>query len=217
MRKGVIFGTGGMGQLVMDHYTKGLFNDLVTIDYFYVDPQFKDMDTFYDRPVISNLDDLEGDPSEYFYWIAVMDIRARKKFARLANQNNMISFNIIHPNASIGSDVTIGKGCLIGEQSIIEGKCIIGDHVVIGSQTRIGHHTSIGDFSQISNQSCIGGYNLIGDRVMINTKACTASDITIAPGAILGMGACVFKDVPKGSVMIGNPAKSIRSKKALDV
>ena len=34
--------------------------------------------------------------------------------------------------------------------------------------------------------------------------------VTIGEGAVIGMGAVVTKDVPKGAVMGGNPAKVIK-------
>lgn len=88
---------------------------------------------------------------------------------------------IIHPDAIIGTEVSIGPYSIIGRDVSIDSGSIIGSHVVINGPTKIGpnnkifHHCSIGEdpqdkkFKQEKNSSLeIGEGNTIREYVSIN-------------------------------------------------
>jgi len=88
---------------------------------------------------------------------------------------------IIHPNANIHKDASIGPYSVIGQDVSIESGTVIGSHVVIKGPTSIGpnnkifHFSSIGEepqdkkFNQDSNSSLvIGSGNTIREYVSIN-------------------------------------------------
>lgn len=214
-KKVVLFGASGIAQIILDHYRNGIFSDEFDFQYFYVDKEYKKYDSLSGIPIITNLDLIE-DIQDYYFFACSMDLRNRKRFIRLAESKNMKPLSIVTPTSFIGENVKIGKGCLIGDKSTIEGQVEIGDYFVLGAYARIGHHSKIGNYCQVSHLSTIGGFNKLHDNVLVNTHCCTAEDIEIEKGSLLGMGAVVFKNVPKGSIMIGNPARSIRSKKAIN-
>jgi sugar O-acyltransferase (sialic acid O-acetyltransferase NeuD family) len=214
-KKYICFGSSGIAQMLFDGYSNGVYKDEFDICFFYVDKEYKKEDTFNGIPVITSLDHIKN-IEEYYFSVGVLDIRLRKKFIRLAESKNMKPLTIIDPSVNIGRNVKIGKGSIVHVNSIIEGGTTIGEYCIIGSLTRIGHNTTIGNHCQISSLTSIGGFNTIGDNVLINTSCATIENLNITSGAILGMGAVVFKDVPKGSIMIGNPARNVRTKKAID-
>ncbi len=88
---------------------------------------------------------------------------------------------IIHPDAIIGTDVSIGPYSIIGRDVSIGSGSIIGSHVVINGPTKIGpnnkifHHCSIGEdpqdkkFKQEKNSILeIGEGNTVREYVSIN-------------------------------------------------
>ena len=52
---------------------------------------------------------------------------------------------------------------------------------------------------------------IIEDNVTIGPNVCIIGDITIGEGTIIGAGAVVVKDVPAHTIVVGNPAKVIKS------
>lgn len=50
----------------------------------------------------------------------------------------------------------------------------------------------------------------IEENVWVGSHVLITPGVTIGEGAVIGMGAVVTKDVPKGAVMGGNPAKVIK-------
>lgn len=51
----------------------------------------------------------------------------------------------------------------------------------------------------------------IGDRVWIGGRAVILPGVTIGDDAVIGAGSVVTRDVPRGAVVAGNPARVIRS------
>lgn len=129
---------------------------------------------------------------------------------------------------SVGANVYIGQGFEIGRPE----KISIGNHVFVGPQarlwgtggisigdgvvisSRITVHSSNHDYSQgnflpydagtVLKPVVIERATWIGDHVMI------APGVTVGEGSIVAMGSVVTKDVPKFSIVGGNPAKFIK-------
>lgn len=55
------------------------------------------------------------------------------------------------------------------------------------------------------------GLPIIGDNVVIGTHAQIIGNVRIGNNSIVGAGAIVTHDVPDNVVVVGNPAKILRS------
>ncbi|BCI76649.1 TPA: serine acetyltransferase [Vibrio cholerae] len=86
-----------------------------------------------------------------------------------------------------GIAVVIHKRCVIGKE------CVIGSNVTIGGRSRSEH------------------VPVIGDHVYIATGAKILGDIHVGDGAVIGANAVVLEDVPAYSVVVGIPAKVIKT------
>ncbi len=105
-------------------------------------------------------------------------------------------------------NITIGKDTIIGENAVLDGrdKLVIGDHVDIASEVMIynsQHDVHSEDFHAIEAPVVIEDYVFIGPRAII------LPSVVIGKGAVVGAGAVVTKDVEKGSIVGGVPAKEI--------
>ena len=52
---------------------------------------------------------------------------------------------------------------------------------------------------------------MIEDNVTIGPNTCIIGGIRVGEGAVIGAGAVVVKDVPQYSVVVGNPARVIKT------
>lgn len=53
---------------------------------------------------------------------------------------------------------------------------------------------------------------MIGDDVLVGARAIILPGIKIGSRAVIGAGAVVSRDVPDGAVVVGNPARVVRSR-----
>ncbi|GGC56897.1 acyltransferase [Marinobacter halophilus] len=119
---------------------------------------------------------------------------------------------------------TIGQGCNICAQTLIEGDVVVGDRVTIKSGvqlwdgTRVEDDVFIGPNVTLTNdpypRSKEYPKRFLG--VTIKRNASIGANATLLPGiqigesAMIGAGAVVTKNVPAKAVIAGNPAKVIR-------
>ena len=115
--------------------------------------------------------------------------------------------------------VKIGKGCKIGKLVDIDSK--VPNMVTIGNRVWVGGHSII-----IAHKRDLTGFDYgmnmmdmphvckpvrIEDGVNIGVGVIIMPGVTIGRGASVGAGSVVTKDVPPYSVVVGNPARVIKS------
>ena len=125
--------------------------------------------------------------------------------------------------AKIGKGVRIQGGAKvwqpwrleIGENSWVDGgvKLYSVDEIKIGKNTVVSegafvctatHDIESGDFRLVTKPV------KIGDSAWVCARAIVLPGVAVGDGAVVGAGAVVTKDVAPGTVVAGNPAKTIR-------
>lgn len=107
-------------------------------------------------------------------------------------------------NVRIGSAVCICRGCL--SDTIIE------DNVRIDNLCHVAHNDVIKKNSMVVAGSMIGGSTTIGADTWIGLGTLIKDGTVIGERAYCGAGAVIVKDVPEEKVVVGVPAKVIRSR-----
>jgi len=114
-----------------------------------------------------------------------------------------------YENIFIGNDVFINDGAMFLAS---ESKIIIGNKVIMGPNVSIigGDHnySEIGRFMyDVKNKKDSDDKDVIIENdVWIGSNAIILKGVTIGSGAIIGAGSVVVKNVPKYSIVAGNPA-----------
>jgi UDP-2-acetamido-3-amino-2,3-dideoxy-glucuronate N-acetyltransferase len=120
----------------------------------------------------------------------------------------------------------IGKDCNICAQTLIEGDVEIGNNVTIKSGVQIWDGTKIEDNVFVGpnctftndkyprSKKYLEKYNgiTLKKNSSIGANATLLPGVTVGEYSMVGAGAVVTKDVPANSLVIGNPAKIIKSK-----
>ena len=111
----------------------------------------------------------------------------------------------------IGNNVYIGESTLISAYSHIR----IGNYVVMGQQNIIADLAHGFDRLDvpIRLQPWIGKPITIEDDVWIASNCVILPGVTVGKGSVIGAGSVVTKDVVPYSVMVGNPARLLKSRK----
>lgn len=119
--------------------------------------------------------------------------------------------NKYSPSITIGDDVHVNYNCQITCINHIS----IGNCVLIGSNVTITDHTH-GDASVIDSTPpklrplYSKGPVTIGDRVLIGNGVVILPGVNIGDNCIIGANAVVTRSFPANSVIVGNPACTIK-------
>ena len=145
------------------------------------------------------------------------------------------SGSIIYQGVSIGKNFQSGHSVIIREENVIGEDVKIWSHSVIDYGCKIGHRVRIHNLVYVAQGTVIEddvflapGVMIANDRypvqtdpgawepVVIRKGAKVGINVTLMPGveigegALIGGGSVVLKDVPSGTVVVGNPARVIK-------
>ncbi|HTD39744.1 MAG TPA: DapH/DapD/GlmU-related protein [Mucilaginibacter sp.] len=118
-----------------------------------------------------------------------------------------------NPQINIGNNVLVNPNCHITALK----KITIGDNVLIASNVFISDHShGRSDFTDLSTPPALRQLNSkgeirIGNNVWIGQNVTILADVNVGDNVIIGANAVVTKDIPANSIVIGNPARVIRS------
>lgn len=133
-------------------------------------------------------------------------------FSKLTDKQVDKSFRMFPPfytdcgiNISVGKNVFINACCKFQDQGGIK----IGDNVLIGHSVIIA--TLNHDFNPETRANMTPKRVKIGNNVWIGSGAIILPGVVINDGAIIAAGSVVTKEVPRYSIVAGNPAKVIKT------
>lgn len=127
---------------------------------------------------------------------------------------HFLIYRIIYSHYSIKYGVDIGTSVKIGPGFIIQhiGGIAINNGAVIGKDVEILQGVTIG----YERRGKRKGNPTIGNKVWIGSNAVIVGKISIGNNVLIAPNSFVNFNVPSNSIVIGNPAKIIKSEKATE-
>lgn len=181
----LLVGAGGFGRVVSEHARK-------LYDCYFVDDAFEHGDEVCDILVAGKISDLKQLRSVYSR--LVVTIGNNKLRQRLYEEAIKIGFtfpSIVCSSAYISPYSSIGYGCVILNNAIIQNNVQIGNGVIINPGVEIHHDSIVDDYALIYTNSVVRTYSRIGRGAWIGSTLTISNNVSIPEGAIVEDGRSV--------------------------
>lgn len=143
-----------------------------------------------------------------YYILGVGSNVIRARIAKRVAQNRGQCISVIHPDASLASDLQIGSGTFVARNVAVNPMVRIGENVILNTSCSIDHECQISDNVHISPGAVLAGNVCIGAGSFVGANSVIKEGVLIGENAVIGAGSVVLRNVQSNNTVLGNPAKS---------
>lgn len=158
------------------------------------------------RP-LGSLSELISDGPRVRYVIGIGNPDVRRSIADQLDRAGFRPATLVHPEATLGSQVSLGAGTVVCAGARITTNISLGRHCHVNPNCTIGHDTLLGDFVSLNPGATVSGDCVIGARSLVGAGAVVLNQIVLGEGVLVGASACVTRNVPDATVVKGVPAR----------
>ena len=208
MKDLIIIGAGGFGrevkELIVDINRKEKTYNVIG----FVDDGIEAGTPVHDLTVLGDVSYLNELSEKPLLAVAIGDPQIKKKVIQKLEGFSFPS--LVHPSVyPLGTNISIGKGCIICRSNILTCDIDIEDFVILNLACTVGHDTVIGRYSSFMPSVNISGQVIVEEAVYGGTGAKIINNVTIGTNSIIGAGAVVAKSIPANCTAVGIPAKPL--------
>lgn len=125
----------------------------------------------------------------------------------------------IEPGAFIRDLVEVGDNCVIMMGAVLNIGAVIGKNTMIDMNVVVGGRAIVGDNCHIGAGTVLAGVIeppsadpvIVEDNVLIGANVVVLEGVKIGKGSVIAAGSVVIENVESNSVMVGIPAKKIKT------
>jgi len=139
--------------------------------------------------------------------VAIGNSIARRGFSNRIRAHGREPAILIHPAVRIPDSARIGTGSVLVGENVVYPGVIIGQDVLIDPGVTFGIDNLIADGVYICPGCHLGAYVSLREECFLGMGVVVVPERTIGRRAVIGAGAVVFKDVPDGKLVFGNPGR----------
>ena len=217
MKKLVILGGSGIGMIAASiandigyYEVLGFLNDVI--------PKGGKIGKYRKIEVLGKTNEINYfiEKENIFFFIGYVGMQNEKKvYEKIIHLNipRQRFATLIHPTAIIPRGYCdIGYGVLMSPLSQLSPDTTVSDNCILLPNSFLGHDSTMDQFAHIATNGVVGANVHIGKAVHVGSNATIREKIKIGDFSLVGAGSMVLNDVPENSIVVGNPAKLLRTK-----
>lgn len=163
-------------------------------------------------PRLPGLVDLSGDTPRTPFTLGLSSAAHRARAAHAAADGGWDTAEaLVDPTAIVPSTATVEHGGYVNAGAVLGAHASIGCHANVNRASTVGHDARLGFAVATGPGVVLAGGVVVGAGAFLGAGATILPEVTIGTGAIVGAGAVVTRDVAPGDVVVGNPARVLRS------
>lgn len=120
---------------------------------------------------------------------------------------------IVHPSASVASDVELGEGAQVLAGSAVQSNVRLGRNTIVNVGVIVDHDGRIGDHAHLATGAVLAGTVTVGEASLVGAGASVVQGLEIGAEALIAAGAVVVRPVAAGDRVAGVPARSLKVNK----
>lgn len=183
----LLVGAGGFGRVVLEHATK-------EYDCAFIDDGVAIGTNVCGAPVIGKISDLEELHKDYYLLVVTIGNNTLREQIYGKARNFGYTFpNIIDSSSYISEFATIGSGCIILNNAVIQNGSCVGDGVILNPGVEIHHDSIIGNYVLIYTNTVIRSLATVGDRAHIGSTLTICNEAIVHPDEVISDGQSVCK------------------------
>jgi sugar O-acyltransferase (sialic acid O-acetyltransferase NeuD family) len=117
---------------------------------------------------------------------------------------------LVHPRAKVYPSATLGDGVIVHMNVAILGGAVVESFSVITFNAIVGPNAKLRWGAMLASAGIALTGSEIGSCAFVGAASCLAEGVRIGPGAMIGMGTHVHRDIRPGAFVLGNPARELR-------
>ncbi len=201
----IIFGAGGHAAVIVD-VAKRIYPDRE----LHVFDEAPDCPPLLGHEVTRGLPDPDILRPEQFKVVVGIGSNAARKIVSVKLRQLGYEFEtLVHPHASIGAMVKLGKGSVVFARAVVNPRANLADGCIVNTGAIVEHDCVVGEFCHVGPGAVMAGVCRVGAQTWVCANATVRETTTIGENVIVGAGSFVNGDLEANATYVGSPARQI--------
>lgn len=118
--------------------------------------------------------------------------------------------SLIHPRAKVYTTATVGAGSIVHMNVAVLAGAVLEPFAIATFNAIVGPRAALRRGAMLASAAVALTEVEIGACAFVGAASCIAEGVRIGPGAMIGMGTHVFRDVYPGAFVLGHPPREMR-------
>ena len=119
---------------------------------------------------------------------------------------------LVDPTAVVPRTASLAHGAYVNAGAVLGSYAALGCHAHVNRAATIGHDAELGFGASVGPGAVLAGHVVLGAAAFVGAGATVLPEVRVGRRAVVGAGAVVTRDVGDHEVVVGNPARVIRTR-----